>query len=203
MKSTPGTLILATVLVIIFGIEIATHRMGDESALLAMGALPDNGQLHGEYWRLITYAFLHFNWEHIILNVALLLWVGRIVERRLGTARFAFIYFVSLLLSGLTIFIKHVAVPSQGSSLGASGGVFGLLAAALVLVYRKDMADFSQDRSLRLGLWACLLIGMGISFLPGVSLAGHLGGLIAGLILGHLITKKDERSWFRIARSEK
>jgi rhomboid protease GluP len=184
MKSSPGTLVLAFALVVIFGIEIVTHRMGDETALLAMGALPANGQLGGEYWRLITYAFLHLNWQHLILNVALLLWVGRIVERRLGTARFGLIFFVSVLLSGLTILARYVYAPSLGSSVGASGGIFGLLAAALVLVYRKDTASFGQDRGLRLGLWACLLISISMSFLPGVSLVGHLGGLIAGLIFG-------------------
>lgn len=202
MKSAPGTLILAITLAAIFGLELATHRMGNGEALLAIGALPNNGQLNGEYWRVITYSFLHLNWQHIIMNMALFLWVGRIVERRLGTARFALIYGVSVLLSGLAILIKDILAPSQGSSVGASGGIFGLLAASLVLVYRKDMADFSQDRGLRLGLWACFLIGIGISFLPGVSLAGHLGGLIAGLVLGFVITKKDERAWFRMGTSK-
>jgi membrane associated rhomboid family serine protease len=201
MKSSPGTIMLAIALAVIFAIELYTHRVGDETALLALGALSANGQLNGEYWRLITYAFLHLTRAHIILNVALLLWVGRIVERRLGTARFALIYFVSILLSGLTIFIKYASAPSQGSAVGASGGVFGLLAAALVLVYRKDMADFSQDTGLRTGLWVCLLVAIGISFLPGVSFVGHLGGLIAGLALGFVITRKDERVWFRIGRS--
>jgi membrane associated rhomboid family serine protease len=202
MKAMPGTLILAIALAAVFGIEIEARRVGDETALLALGALPANGQLHGEYSRLITYAFLHLNWQHILLNLALLLWVGRIVEKRIGTARLGLIYFVSVLLSGLTIFIKYAAAPSQGSAVGASGGIFGLLAAALVLVYRKDMAEFSQDTGLRTGLWICFVIGIGMSFLPGVSLAGHLGGLIAGLVLGFLITKKDERAWFRIGRRE-
>src|SRR4030095_1952630 len=97
MRSAPGTFSLAVILLIVFGIEIATHRMGDETALLGLGALPADGQLNGEYWRLITYSFLHLNWTHIILNLALLVWVGRIVERRVGTARAALIYTVSVL----------------------------------------------------------------------------------------------------------
>ena len=197
MKSIPGTLTLAILLLVVFGIEIATHRMGDETALLGLGALPANGQLTGEYWRLITYSFLHLNWTHIILNLVLLVWVGRIVERRVGTARAVMIYAVSVLISGVAILIKFGLAPGQGSSVGASGGIFGLLAAALILVYRRDMRTFGQDRALRIGLWACLGAGIVMSFLPGVSYAGHLGGLLSGIILGFMIAEKEDTALLR------
>ena len=200
MKSAPGTLILSLILVATFGIEIYTHNMGNEVALLGLGALPGDGHLNGEYWRLITYAFLHFNNMHLILNLALLLWVGRIVERRVGIARAALIYGVSILISGIAILIKDSLYPAPGSSVGASGGIFGLLAAALILVYRRDMATFGQDRGLRMGLWICVGIGIGMSFLPGVSFAGHLGGLISGLILGVIITTGQDAAWLRVRK---
>jgi len=197
MKSIPGTLTLAILLLVGFGVEIATHRMGDETALLELGALPANGQLNGEYWRLITYSFLHLNWTHIILNLVLLVWVGRIVERRVGTGRAVMIYAVSVLISGVAVLIKYGLAPGQGSSVGASGGIFGLLAAALILVYRRDMRTFGQDRGLRIGLWACLGAGIVMSFLPGVSYAGHLGGLLSGIILGFMIAEKDDTALLR------
>ena len=201
MKSTPGTWILIFLLLAMFGVEISTHTMGSEVALLRLGALPANGQLHGEVWRFITYAFLHLNWTHLLANVALLWWVGQVVERRVGTGRFAVIYLISILLSGATILLKYVASPSEGAAIGASGGVFGLLGAALVLVHRRDMAAFSQDRGLRTGLWICLAVGLAISFLPGISIAGHVGGLIAGLVLGAIVTSKDDTTWFRIPKT--
>jgi len=198
--TAPGTSILAVILVIVYGIEIATHRAGNEFALLEMGALPANGQLNGEYWRILTYSFLHLNVNHIILNLALFLWVGRIVERRVGIGRAALIYFISVILGAIAILVKYSIIPGQGSAVGASAGIFGLLGAALVLVYRKDMAGFSQDSGLRRGLWICLAIGAVMSFLPGVSFAGHLGGLIPGLILGATVTTKEESAWFRLRR---
>ena len=70
------------------------------------------------------------------------------------------------------------------------GGIFGLLGAALILVYRRDAAVFGQDRELRIGLWLCLVISLGVSFIPGVSLAGHLGGLIIGAPLGAIVNVK-------------
>lgn len=184
MKSNIGTSVLVVILLLVFGIEIYTHAAGNEFALIGLVALPADGQLNGEYWRLISYSFLHLNWNHIILNLALLLWVGRIVERRVGTARASLIYGLSVLASGIAILIKDNLNPSQGSSVGASRGIFGLLGAALVLVYRKDMVSFGQDTGLQRGLWVSFLVGVGMSLLPGVSFAGHLGGLIAGLVLG-------------------
>jgi rhomboid protease GluP len=188
--TAPGTTILAVILLLVFGIEIATHRVGNEFALLEMGALPADGHLNGEYWRILTYSFLHLNWNHIILNLALFLWVGRIVERRVGSGRGAIIYFTSVILGAVSILLKYSMSPEQGSAVGASAGIFGLLGAALILVYRKDMAGFSQDSALRRGLWVCLAIGVVMSFLPGVSFAGHLGGLIPGLILGATVSRR-------------
>ena len=67
-----------------FGIEPTTNSVGSDNALLRLGALPDDGQLRSEFWRIATYSFLHFNWLHLVLNLALLWWVGRIVERQVG-----------------------------------------------------------------------------------------------------------------------
>ena len=123
--SAPGTTILAAILLIIFGIEIATHRVGNEYALLEMGALPADAQLHGEYWRILTYSFLHLNWNHILLNLAVFLWVGRIVERRVGIGRGALIYFTSVILGAVAILVKYSISPGQASAVGASAGIFG------------------------------------------------------------------------------
>jgi hypothetical protein len=97
--SRTGTIWLIVAILIGFGIELATNSVGDEAALLKLGALPDTGQLHGEFWRIATYSFLHYNWLHLLLNVGLLWWIGRIVESQVGTGRGALIYFVSVLYS--------------------------------------------------------------------------------------------------------
>ncbi len=190
MKSTPGTFILCIVLVVVFAIELATNTMGNEVALLGLGALPTDGHLNGEYWRILTYAFLHLNWTHLALNLALLYWVGRITERRVGTAQVALIFGASAILSGIAILIYRSFSPAPGSGVGASGGAFGVLATALILVYRRDAAAFGQDRGLRIGLWLVLLIGLGISFIPGVSLVGHLSGLAVGALIGLIVKVK-------------
>lgn len=182
MKASPAIIVLVIALAGVFGIEIATHSVGNETALLKLGALPDNGELNGQYWRFATYSFLHSNWFHLLLNTLLILWVGRILEKRIGTALTGAIYVSSVLSSGAVILLIHSLYPKAGATVGASGGMFGLLGAALVVSYRAA-GLFDHARRLRTSLWLALLIGLGISFLPQISMAGHIGGLIGGPLL--------------------
>ena len=183
MKAGPGTITLVVALLVVFGIELATHSVGNEAFLLKLGALPDNGALHGQYWRVATYSFLHFNGAHLFVNVLLLFWVGRIVESWVGIAYAAAIYVSSVLLSAAVILLFHNLHPKAGATVGASGGIFGLLAAALIISYRHSAGSLDRESRLRTWLWIVLLAGLGISFLPGISMAGHVGGLIGGTLL--------------------
>ena len=182
IRDSYGTILLILAIAIGFGIEIAMNSVGNDDALLKLGALPDNGQLHGEVWRIAIYSFLHFNWVHLLLNVGLLLWIGRIVERQVGTGRGALIYFASVVCSAAVILLVHNWHPKEGATVGASGGVFGLLGAALIISYRQN----GHDR-LRRSLWIVLAAGFGVSLLPDISMAGHIGGIIGGVPLALLV----------------
>jgi len=184
VKAGLGTITLVVALLVVFGIELATHSVGNEISLLKLGALPDNGALHGQYWRVATYSFLHFNSAHLLVNVLLLFWVGRIVESWVGIAYAAAIYVSSVLSSAIVILLFHNLHPKAGATVGASGGIFGLLAAALIISHRHGADAVDRDSRLRTWLWIALLAGLGISFLPGISMAGHVGGLIGGTLLG-------------------
>jgi len=177
-----GTILLIVAIAIAFGIEVATNSVGNNDALLKLGALPDNGQLRGEFWRIATYSFLHFNWLHLLLNVGLLFWIGRIVEQQLGNGRGALIYFVSVIWSAAVILLVHNWHPKEGATVGASGGVFGLLGAALIISYRQN-----GDNRLRKSLWIVILAGFGVSLLPDISMAGHIGGIIGGVPVALLV----------------
>ena len=183
MKPSVGTISLLVALLVVFGIELATHSAGNESSLLKLGALPDNGALHGQYWRVATYSFLHFNGAHLLVNVLLLFWLGRIVESRVGASYAAAIYVSSVLSSAAVIVLFHNLHPTAGATVGASGGIFGLLAAALIISHRRSAGTLDRETRLRTWLWIAFVAGLGISFLPGISLAGHVGGLIGGMLL--------------------
>src|SRR5437667_5939462 len=182
MTTRRWTMVLVFALVGVFGLELATHSVGNDSALLKLGALPDDGNLHGQYWRFATYSFLHFNGVHLLVNVLLLFWIAGILERRAGAALTGAIYLCSVLSSAAVILLVHSWHPKMGATVGASGGMFGLLGAALVISFR-DPGLFDQASRLRTWLWIALLAGLGISFLPDISMAGHIGGLIGGPLL--------------------
>ncbi len=84
MRKFPVTYFLLASIAALFALELSTGAVGSDQKLAQSGALRDTGGLNGEYWRLVTYAWLHASWKHLLLNSALLWWVGRIVERRIG-----------------------------------------------------------------------------------------------------------------------
>ena len=170
-------IVLSLILLGAFIAEIALGAAGSERALIPLGALITRGWSGADWWRIFTFSFLHLNWLHLALNTAGLLWLGRIVERRLGRARLTAIFAAGGLASGIAGMLLGPLLPTTGVAVGASGAVCGLLAAAVILAFRGE-----ADRRLRVPLIICLGLMFAVSFVPGVSLAGHLGGLVGGTL---------------------
>jgi membrane associated rhomboid family serine protease len=127
---------------------------------------------YGEWWRLFTSGFLHYGPLHIALNMIALWVLGRDLEPLLGRLRFTAVYLVSLLGGGVAVFLfadNNIAVA------GASGAVFGLMGGLAVVLFRLRL-----NPGPALGIIA-LNVFISIT-LPGISLLGHLGGLIVGAI---------------------
>jgi membrane associated rhomboid family serine protease len=156
-----------------FCVEIARHAIARPDLLLALGALPDDGSIGAAWWRLVTYGWLHWDGVHLGLNMALLLATGPYLERRLGRGTFVTLYLTAVVVSGAAILMLHALAPAAGVSVGASGGMFGLLGRATGPIDGKRAPRWA------LGLTAG---GLVYSFLPGVSMAGHVAGLAVGLL---------------------
>src|SRR5437879_1734850 len=186
MTTRRGTIVLVLALLGVFGLELATHSVGNDSALLKLGALPDDGDLHGQYWRFATYSFLHFNGVHLLVNLLLLFWIAGILETRAGPALTGVIYLCSVVSSAVVILLVHSWHPKTGATVGASGGMFGLVAATLILSYRRP--EFIGQAS-RLRTWLCLIlfIGLAVSLLPEISMAGHIGGFVGGALVATVL----------------
>ena len=174
----------------IFLVELATGAIRNDARLLQLGALPDSGEIGHEYWRLITFGFLHWDFTHLLLNSILLIILGPIVERHVGTAWLLLVFLTTSVASGAGILFKHQVWPSQGVSLGASGGLFGLLGAAFVLAFRVP----AQTTFARMRLIIVLAVGLTYSVLPGVSMIGHIIGLVVGTAMAFLIPQASARS---------
>jgi membrane associated rhomboid family serine protease len=133
----------------------------------------------GDWWRLITSAFLHASLLHIAFNMYFLWFVGSAVEQALGRGRFLLIYFVSALAGSAGALVWTPTTPT----VGASGALFGLLGAALVL---------ERQRTFVLGgaAGALIVINLILSFtLSNISVGGHIGGLIGGILCTLVLSK--------------
>jgi membrane associated rhomboid family serine protease len=141
----------------------------------------------GEWWRLITAAFLHIGPVHLVMNMLALLLFGSELERQLGRARFLGVYLVAVL--GGSTAIQLFGYP-DGYVAGASTAIYGLLGAlgVLMLAQRQDIR----------GLLTLLAINVFISFLPGVSLLGHLGGLVAGALAAAVLLATRRREALQV-----
>jgi membrane associated rhomboid family serine protease len=127
---------------------------------------------HGDWWRLITSAFLHHGPLHLGLNMLALWWFGAPVEMFLGRTRFLLLY----LVGGLAGAAGALIATPHSPTVGASGAIFGILGAALVL---------ERQRLYVLGGSALTVIVINIVFtlvVPGISIGGHLGGLAGGAL---------------------
>ena len=181
----PGATLLLAALAGVFALELQRHALANPAALYALGALPDSGSLQREWWRLFAYGFLHWDATHLLANASLLAWLAPVVERRRGAATLWAVFLLAVLASGLGILAKHAWWPAPGVSVGASGGAFALLAFGTVLVWR----DPRSSRRARIALAVVLALGLAVSLLPGVSLLGHLIGLVVGLAAAALSPK--------------
>jgi len=130
--------------------------------------------VHDKHWyyELLTSAFLHANVLHIVSNMVVLVYVGPALERLLGGWRFLTVYLLSALGGSAAIYAFGNAI---GTTVGASGAIFGLLAACLVLVRRLGL-DLQ---------WLVSMIALNfvLTFsISGISKLGHLGGFVTGLV---------------------
>jgi membrane associated rhomboid family serine protease len=127
----------------------------------------------GEWWRLITSAFLHANLLHIAFNMLALWWFGAPVEEYLGRARYIGLYFVAGLAGSAGALVQAPLTPT----LGASGAIFGILGAMLILEWQATGRLGGNAMTL-------IVINLAISFaIPNVSWGGHVGGLIGGILV--------------------
>ncbi|MDR0433921.1 MAG: rhomboid family intramembrane serine protease [Gracilibacteraceae bacterium] len=155
--------------------------------LVRFGAsVTDLVQDRGEYWRLFTCMFLHSGVMHILFNSYALLALGRQAEILFGHGRFLIIYFgAGLCGSWLSFFLhRHETMVS----VGASGAVFGVLGALIAYGWR-DRAFWRSGILQNFLIIAAINLFIGI-MMPRIDNSAHLGGLIAGIILGALLRRR-------------
>jgi rhomboid protease GluP len=171
----------------------------DIDALLHWGGNATSLVQGGEWWRLGSGMFMHGGIVHLALNMIVLWITGRLLTRWFGNSGFLLVYLGSGLVgSALSLHFAaqlHVVV-------GASGAVFGVLGAVLVcLLLHRDRFPIRDSKRLLVSMASFAVYSLVQGFVqPGIDNAGHVGGLLAGVVLGRLLIAKFDTAAAPTAR---
>lgn len=172
------TLALVFINVAVFVVDLGKPTRLD-GALFGRGFSVQAGRVagvaEGDWWRMVTAGFLHANPLHLAFNMIALWSLGQLLEPELGRLRFLLLYASSLLAGSFGVLLLN----PNDRTVGASGAVFGLFGALIVLQLSRGISPWQT------GIGGILVVNLLITFLvPNISIGGHLGGLAGGLLGG-------------------
>ena len=180
-ERAPATFVLIGINVLAFLIEIASGSGGLDGV---SGSFAERFLLfgpfvaEGEWYRLVSSAFLHSGVLHIAFNMFALYVIGQLLEPALGTPRFLAVYFASLLAGSLGVML----IDPNAATVGASGAVFGIFGATMVIARGRGMNEIANQ------LGFLLVINLIFTFaVPNISIGGHLGGLAGGVLCAAIV----------------
>lgn len=168
------TYALIAITLAVFGVQLL---VGINELAVDFGMWPVGIAVEGQWYRLITSAFLHGSFLHIAFNMYVLFVLGPVLERVLGHARFLVLYVVAALGGSVA---SYVFSDIRTVSVGASGAIFGLMG-ALIVAGRRLRYDITQVVIL-------LAVNVVIGFLaPQVDWRAHFGGLVVGAVVAAIL----------------
>jgi membrane associated rhomboid family serine protease len=136
-----------------------------------------------QWYRLITAGFLHYGLFHVGFNMLILFQLGQLLEPAFGRVRYGLLYLAALLGGS----VGALLVSPEAFTAGASGAVFGLMGAAAVALQRRGI------NVLQTSIGSLLVVNLLITFaIPGISIGGHVGGLLAGALGGLLLVQTED-----------
>jgi membrane associated rhomboid family serine protease len=178
------TAALTIVCVVVFVMEVDAYGpFPDAQELRDAGGASRDALAAGDWWTLLSANVLHVNPIHLVFNLVGLLLVGILLEREIGWRRM-----------GLLCLVGGLASMSLGVLLQQGAGVVGISGVVYALATYALLRDVHRTRGLGYAAWAMVPAGVIYTFLmPGVSIGGHLGGLIAGFALGYAFERTRSR----------
>lgn len=191
-SSTPVTFALIGLCMVAYVADLVAPEVGNAAVFApVIGA--------AQPWRFLAAAFMHSGIWHLLLNMYALALIGQGLERSLGRWRFLAVYLLSALAGNVCVLL--LASPGDVSwvtgTVGASGAVFGLFGALLVL-----QRSFGADSS---GLFAVIAINLAFGFMPGMNISwqAHVGGLVMGLLLSGAFVLTNKRLRARLEKADR
>jgi membrane associated rhomboid family serine protease len=180
-----ATYALIAINVAVFFAEIAAGATSSAAELFDFGGLYGPAVADGDWWRIVSGGFLHASIIHLLFNMYVLYVAGTLLEPGIGTPRFLAIYFISLLAGSFGALLMD----PNSVTVGASGAIFGLMAAVLVVARGRGLEQIASQ----FGLFIVLNLVLTFS-ISNISVGGHLGGLVGGALAALLLVGKERRA---------
>src|SRR3974390_3418490 len=185
-----AVIILIAANVLMYLLQAETNGQLDD--LLALWPLqPIEGHVYFRFWQIITYAFLHSTAQlsHLLFNMLGLWMFGAEIERYVGPRRLLALYFASVVTAALSqLFIPMLFGAPPSPTIGASGGVFGLLLAYAVMFPKRKVIPLIPPIPMPAWLFATIYAGIELFLgvtgtLAGVAHFAHLGGMVGSALV--------------------
>jgi membrane associated rhomboid family serine protease len=158
--------------------------IGGPDSVLGKAALNGPAVADGEVWRIFTSGFMHYGLFHLLFNMYALYILGQMLEPAIGRLRFGLIYLVGLLGGGVGALI----LSPNAFTAGASGAIFGLMGAAVVIMRNRGINPWQSG----IGIWLALNILITFT-ISNISVGGHIGGLIGGSLAAWVLVELPEQ----------
>ncbi|MCR5507756.1 MAG: rhomboid family intramembrane serine protease [Lachnospiraceae bacterium] len=183
-KVPPVTMLILLTNAVIFVLSETVMKW-----LIPVGLMDYDLVSQGQIYRLVSAAFLHDGIEHIIGNMLLLFAMGGMVETAAGSFKYAAIYLISAIAGNACSFYFESATGLRYASLGASGAVYGILGALIVMAVRKVRGIRVVRSRIPLAVIYCIYTSFAM---PNIDYAAHIGGMLAGMLLSYILVKPDD-----------
>lgn len=188
-SSMSGMMITCSILfinIVVFVIMDWSYDWSVYNSFVKQGGISYSTIIHNhQYYRFLTHMFIHGNINHLFGNMLVLFFIGTQVEKRLGRFRYTILYFVGGIVAAITSLGYNRIQDVSTLSIGASGAIFALVG-ALVAIVIFNRSEFAEIGIKRLLFFVALTIFSGMNT-KGIDNAAHVGGLLAGLILGQVL----------------
>ncbi|MCP2244808.1 rhomboid family intramembrane serine protease [Lentzea aerocolonigenes] len=187
---TPVMIALNVIAYLVTVVQSGSLFTNQTSAVFQATVLDPVLAANGEWWRILTSGFMHYGLWHLVLNMGVLYIAGYHVEPELGRLRFSVVYFLALLGGNAAAFYFGGVCDRLA---GASGAVFGIMGALLV-VWRRKKRDIST-------VVVIVVINLVSNLFTDASLLGHLGGVVVGGLVTLAMVKapRENRNLYQIA----
>lgn len=176
LRKYPITSVILLLNIVYFALIRLVTSASENETIFRWGAFYKPAIEDGEYYRFLTSIFMHFEISHLLFNLFSIFLFAAVLEKLIGRFKFMLLY----LISGIAGNLLTYAFDSPALSLGASGAIFGVFGAFLYLSRKSNVLDTNSRRT----IISLVVVNLVLTFiLPDISITGHLGGFVAGLLL--------------------